>query len=65
MCLDRIFTSKTLNWKQVSVIKMASGCFGVAIGAYWADIFAPYVLWFVVAGLVFGLYAGSFWFRKD
>jgi hypothetical protein len=59
----KILATKTLTWWQVGIIKIASALFGIAIGAYWADIFAPYVCYILVAGIITGAYAGWMWFK--
>jgi uncharacterized membrane protein YgaE (UPF0421/DUF939 family) len=59
-----IFTSRSLAWWQVSVLKLAVLLIGIAIGANWPLFFAPYTLKLVLVGLVLGIYVAFVWFKK-
>lgn len=52
------------SWWQMSILKIALLCIGVAIGAYWSAIFLPYITLLVVIGVVFGIYVALVWIRQ-
>ena len=59
-----IFKARTMQWWEIALVKGAVFFVGVAVGAYWADIFVPYALILVIIGLVLGLFMLFSWFRK-
>lgn len=59
-----IFKSGTLKWWQVSILKLAVLCIGIAVGAHWPLVFAPHTVTLVVVGIVLGLYLLFPWFGK-
>ena len=60
----KILKDVQLKWWEVGIIKWSALFIGVAIGAYWSNIFGPYVAWFALIGLALGFYALYFWLKK-
>lgn len=60
-----IFGNKTVTWWQVGLLKLSVGAFGVAVGAYWSDIFLPYLTPIIVIAIVSGLYIAYVWLIKQ
>jgi len=52
----KIFKSYTLTWWQMGVFKLALLAIGVAIGAYWHELFAGALTALVVFAVVAGAY---------
>lgn len=46
----------TYNVWQISIFKIALLSIGVAIGAHWPSVFAPYVNTLLILGIVLGMY---------
>lgn len=61
---NSIFRSGSYTWWQLGFFKLSLLSFGIAIGAYWQDMFLPYLSWLVAAGAALGLYLIYAWFRK-
>jgi hypothetical protein len=59
----KIFEDKTVNWRQVAVLKLAIISLGIAIGATWPELFSPYVLWLALVGIALGVYSAYVWMR--
>ncbi|MDP2676179.1 MAG: hypothetical protein Q8O83_00630 [bacterium] len=59
-----IFKSKSMNWWQVGVLKLALLSIGIAIGAQWSIVFSKYTGAFFVVGIALGVYSALVWFRK-
>jgi hypothetical protein len=59
-----LFKSTTFTWWQVGMLKWAVVFIGIAIGAKWAEVFAPYIVPLLVAGLVLSLYLGFVWMKN-
>jgi len=59
-----IFKSTTLTWWQLGLLKWAVLAIGIAVGAEWADIFAPFIVVLVVAGLLVSLYLAVVWAKN-
>ncbi len=60
----RIFKSVVLAWWEVGVIKLAVWCFGLAIGATFAEMIAPYVVPLLVIGAIAAVCSLVIWVRK-
>lgn len=45
-------------------MKVFSSRQGIAIGTNWQEVFMPYTMYLVAAGVVLGLYVAFVWFRK-
>ena len=59
-----IFKDRTMPWWETGLIKWSVLFIGIAIGAYWSNIFAPYVLILSTAGVVIGIFAAYFWSKE-
>ncbi|MBU0749991.1 hypothetical protein KKH15_00545 [Patescibacteria group bacterium] len=59
-----IFSSTTFTWWQLGLVKWAVLFIGIAIGAYWADVFVPYVIHLMVVGLAISAYIFIVWLQK-
>ena len=59
-----IFKNGSYSWWQVGILKLSLLSIGIAIGAYWQEIFLPYVTWLAIAGVVLGLYAAYAWIKQ-
>ncbi len=51
-----LFRDYTYKWWQVGVIKVASLCVGLAVGAYWCGFFSQYLLLLLAIVVVCGVY---------
>ena len=51
-----IFKTVSLKWWQTGLVKLTSVCLGVAIGANWSEVFAPYTVTLLVIAVVAGVY---------
>lgn len=60
----KIFKTSLMNTWDIGVIKLAVLLIGVAIGATWAPVFAPYALALFIIGVLIGLYALYAWMKK-
>lgn len=58
-----IFKPKTVTWWQFSILKIAVGVIGIAIGSTWPEIFSPYALVFVIIGIALGIYLWTIWMK--
>ncbi len=59
-----IFKSTKFTWWQLGMLKWATLLFGLAIGATWPQVFAPYAGILLVVSLVAGVYLGIVWAKK-
>jgi hypothetical protein len=48
----------------IGLVKICVLLFGVAIGANWPEVFAPYTIHLVGIGAVLGVYLGFRWCQK-
>lgn len=60
-----IFREYKYTWWQIGVFKLALLTLGIAIGAYWADVFAPYIGVLIVLGLALGIYIAVISFKEQ
>jgi hypothetical protein len=60
----KLFTATTFTWEQLGLLKWGVLFIGIAIGAEWPDAFAPYVLAFVIIGLLFCIPPALAWLRE-
>ena len=51
-----IFKDRTFTWYQTGALKISVLAFGLAIGAYWPDVFEPYATILLLIGIVFAIY---------
>ena len=59
-----IFKNYNFTWWQAGILKVSVVCIGVAIGANWPDVFAPYTVLLVLIAVVLGLYLTFITFKK-
>lgn len=59
-----IFTSTTFTWEALGMLKWASFLIGIAVGATWPGIFAPYAVELLVIGLLLSIYPAIVYFRE-
>lgn len=59
-----LFKSYTYRWWQIGLFKLALLAIGVAIGAYWQEIFLPYLAAVLAVGVVLGVYIALVSFRQ-
>ena len=50
------FKSYTLTWWQIGIFKVALLAFGVAVGAYWHELFASSLTFLLVIAVVASAY---------
>jgi hypothetical protein len=48
---------------EIGLVKIAVACFSIAIGSYFADVFRPYLLLLVLAGIAMSLWATVVWLK--
>ena len=60
----KIFKNTLMSTWDIGLIKFAVACMGIAIGATWADIFAPYALYIFAVGVIAGLFSLYTWVKK-
>lgn len=59
-----IFKNYTFTWWQAGIFKISVVCIGVAIGANWPNVFAPYTTALIVIAVVLGIYIAAISFKK-
>ncbi|MFA6257875.1 MAG: hypothetical protein WC671_02600 [Candidatus Paceibacterota bacterium] len=59
-----IFKNYTYSWWQVGLLKLALFSFGLAVGAYWHEVFSQYITLLIVLGVILAIYIGFISFRK-
>lgn len=57
------FKSKVVSWKDVAVLKTSVLLVGVAIGAFFPEVFAPYAGILLALGIALGVYVAFVWLR--
>ncbi len=60
----RLFKNVNFQWWQVSLLKLSVLAIGMAIGAYWSELFAQYAQILVIVGVVIGLYIFIIWSKQ-
>lgn len=60
----KIFKTVPMSTWEVGMVKFTVGSIGIAIGATWPNIFAPYATILFVAGILVGLYILYVWANK-
>jgi hypothetical protein len=58
------FRPMTFTWWQISGLKAAVFAVGLAVGSTWPNIFAPYAVLLLIAGLLLSIYLAVVWARK-
>jgi uncharacterized membrane protein YgaE (UPF0421/DUF939 family) len=59
-----LFSSRSLKWWQVGILKIAVLLIGIAIGAHWPLFFQPYTLKLVLVAAVLAIYLAFVCFKK-
>ena len=59
-----IFKSFTMKWWQVVIFKVSIVALGVVIGAYWNQIFSPFIIPLIITALVCGVYVCYIWWKQ-
>lgn len=61
-----LFRDYTLSWQQAAMLKTSVLLVGLALGAHFHELIAPYALITGLAGLAVGIYLASvLWCKKD
>jgi hypothetical protein len=58
-----IFKSKKIEWWQVGILKLSLLSIGIAIGAQWNSVFAPYISFLVGLGVILGVFMAFVWLK--
>lgn len=59
-----IFKSTRFAWWQLGILKWAVLFIGIAVGATWPEIFAPYAFKLLIVGVLASLYLGFVWLNS-
>ncbi|MCE9541351.1 hypothetical protein K8R03_02205 [Candidatus Kaiserbacteria bacterium] len=59
-----MFKTFSMKWWQVGIFKLSLLSAGVAIGAYWPQVFAPYISALVIIAVIAGLYTWYTWSKE-
>lgn len=59
-----IFTNSTFTWWQIGLFKLSVVTFGIAVGAYWHEVFRMYLTPLLVVAGVSGIYIGYVYFKQ-
>ncbi len=59
-----IFSNSTFTWWQVGLFKLSVLTFGVAVGAYWSEVFSQYLTALLVVAVASGLYVAYVYFKQ-
>lgn len=59
-----IFKTFTLTWWQTGVFKLALLAIGIAVGAYWSDLFLPYLTSIIVIAVITTAYVTYIWIKQ-
>lgn len=54
----------TLEWWQTGIFKTSLMCIGIAAGAYWHTLFAPYIVPIAIVGFVLAAYMWYVWAKQ-
>ncbi|AEH61162.1 ribosomal protein L22 [Methanosalsum zhilinae DSM 4017] len=52
----QLFKSYTFTWWQIGIFKLALLAIGIAIGAYWNEIFSDYLIALIVIAVITNAY---------
>ena len=52
----KLFRNYTFTWKQATLFKISLLAIGIAVGASWPALFAPYALLLAIVGIALGVY---------
>jgi len=59
-----IFGKGTFTWWQMGMFKFSVLALGIAIGAYWSDIFLSYLGALLALSILIGVYIGYLWLKQ-
>ncbi len=59
----KFFASKTLQWWEVGLIKLAVLLIALAIGSHWAKLFSPHARVLGIVGILTGIYCLYRWLK--
>jgi len=59
-----IFSNSTFTWWQIGLFKLSVLTFGIAVGAYWQEIFSQYLTTLLVVAVLSGIYVAYVWFNQ-
>jgi len=59
-----IFKNYTFTWWQAGILQISAVCIGVALGAHWPEIFAPYTTALIVIAVMLGTHLIVISFKK-
>ena len=59
-----IFNKRSFVWWQIGLLKITVLAIGLAIGANWSEVFAPYTTALIALAVVLGLYLAFVWFKQ-
>ena len=60
-----IFKTFTFTWRQGLLFKWGVFAFGIAVGAYWQQFFAPYILLLIIFAVVSLAYPTYVWWKQE
>jgi hypothetical protein len=60
----KLFKNVLWQWWEIGLVKWSSALFGLAVGAYWPQVFGPYVLPILFVGITLGLVVLFYWLKK-
>lgn len=55
---------RLMPWWETGLIKWSAFLIGIAAGAHWSNVFAPYAATLAALGIVIGIIAGYFWSKE-
>lgn len=59
-----LFKSVRYAFWHIGLLKLATLSLGIAIGAYWPDVFLPYLSHLLILTLALGVYIAVVYFRQ-
>jgi len=59
-----LFKDTTFTWWQLGIFKWSVAAFGVAVGAHWSEIFAPFFPQLIGFALITSIYCAYVWAKK-
>ncbi len=59
-----IFKSTTFTWWQVGALKWSVFCIGIAVGVYWHEYLAQYLISLAGIGAVLAVYITYIWVKQ-
>jgi fatty acid desaturase len=58
------FRDYKFKWWEVGILKFALLLFGIAIGAYWSEVFTDWLVLIFVAAFALGIYSSYIAFKQ-